>query len=119
MWHDEDSDEPTFSDGLELDLATVEPSLAGPKRPQDRVSLTESRQGFRMALEGYLPDEDAEDDAVSGSFPASDPSPRTAQRVGHEPQRATGGAQVAERRQTRVPVTLADGTEPSSTTATW
>ena len=112
MWHDEDSDEPTFSDGLELDLATVVPSIAGPKRPQDRVSLTESKQGFRMALEGYLPDEDAEDDAVSGSFPASDPiSTHVPNGVGHEPQRATGGAQVAERRQTRVPVTLADGTD--------
>ena len=112
MWHDEDSDEPTFSDELELDLATVVPSIAGPKRPQDRVSLTESKQGFRMALEGYLPDEDAEDDAVSGSFPASDPiSTHVPNGIGHEPQRATGGAQVADRKQTRVPVTLDDGTD--------
>ncbi len=112
MWHDEDSDEPTFSDGLALDLATVVPSIAGPKRPQDRVSLTEAKEGFRMALEGYLPDEDAEDDAVSGSFPASDPiSTHVPNGIGHEPQRATGGAQVAERKQTPVPVTLADGTD--------
>ena len=112
MWHDEDSDEPTFSDELELDLATVVPSIAGPKRPQDRVSLTESKQGFRMALEGYLPDEDAEDDAVSGSFPASDPiSTHVPNGIGHEPQRATGGAQVADRKQTRVPVKLDDGTD--------
>ncbi len=38
LWHDEDSEVPTFSDTIELDLATVEPSLAGPKRPQDRVA---------------------------------------------------------------------------------
>ena len=48
---------PTFSDTLELDLSDVVPSIAGPKRPQDRVSLTESKQAFRLALEGYLPEE--------------------------------------------------------------
>jgi aconitate hydratase len=37
LWHDEDSDEPTFTEKLELDLSTVVPSIAGPKRPQDRV----------------------------------------------------------------------------------
>jgi aconitate hydratase len=73
LWHDEDSEEPTFSDTLELDLATVVPSIAGPKRPQDRVSLTESKAAFRMALEGYRPDEDEEDEAIEESFPASDP----------------------------------------------
>src|SRR3954453_24215030 len=41
MWHDENSEEPTYSDTLELDLGEVEPSLAGPKRPQDRVALVE------------------------------------------------------------------------------
>ena len=73
LWHDEDSDEPTFSERLELDLATVVPSIAGPKRPQDRVSLTESKAAFRLALDGILPDEDAEDEAIEESFPASDP----------------------------------------------
>jgi aconitate hydratase A / 2-methylisocitrate dehydratase len=112
MWHDEDSDEPTFSDELELDLATVVPSIAGPKRPQDRVSLTESKQGFRRALEGFLPDEDAEDDAVSDSFPASDPvSTHVPNGAGHEPTGSAGGATVADRPQTHVPVTMADGTE--------
>ena len=56
LWHDEDSEEPTFTDRLELDLSTVVPSIAGPKRPQDRVSLTESKPAFRIALEGYLPE---------------------------------------------------------------
>ena len=46
LFHDADAGRPTYSDTLELDLATVEPSLAGPKRPQDRVPLTERRQDF-------------------------------------------------------------------------
>jgi aconitate hydratase len=111
LWHEEESEEPTFSDELELDLSTVVPSIAGPKRPQDRVSLTESKPGFRRALEGYLPDEDPEDEAVSDSFPASDPvSTHVANGVGHEPG-STGGAQVAARQSSRVTVTLEDGTE--------
>ncbi len=112
LWHDEASEEPTFTDKIELDLSTVVPSIAGPKRPQDRVSLTESKQGFRMALEGYLPDEDPEDEAIEDSFPASDPvSTHVPNGVGHEPGAGSGGAPVAERRRTRVPVTLEDGTE--------
>ena len=46
--------DPVFSDTIELDLSTVEPSLAGPKRPQDRVPLKRSKQLFREALEGEL-----------------------------------------------------------------
>jgi aconitate hydratase len=113
LWHDDDpTDEPTFTDTLELDLSTVVPSIAGPKRPQDRVSLTESKPAFRMALDGYLPDEDDEDEAVAESFPASDPvSTHVPNGVGHEPSGGTGGTQVAERRRTSTPVTLADGTE--------
>src|SRR6201995_4820062 len=70
LWHDEHSEEPTFSDKIELDLGD-----AGPKRPQDRVSLTEAKAEFRMALEGLLPDDDGngEDEAIEESFPASDP----------------------------------------------
>jgi len=112
LWHDEDSDEPTFSEQLELDLGDVVPSIAGPKRPQDRVSLTESKAAFRMALEGLLPDDDGEDDAIAGSFPASDPvSTHVANGVDHEPRGGTGGTQVAERTSVSTPVTLADGTE--------
>src|SRR5664280_434877 len=54
LWHDEDSEEPTFSDKIELDLSTVVPSIAGPKRPQDRVSLTESKESFRATLKDYV-----------------------------------------------------------------
>ena len=50
VWHDESSSEPVYSEYVELDLATVEPSLAGPKRPQDRVSLSGARGAFRNAL---------------------------------------------------------------------
>ena len=112
LWHDEASEEPTFTDKIELDLSTVVPSIAGPKRPQDRVSLTESKQGFRMALEGFLPEEDPEDEALEESFPASDPvATHVPNGAGHEPAGAPGGAQVADRPATRVDVTLEDGTE--------
>ncbi|MBV8429971.1 MAG: aconitate hydratase AcnA, partial [Solirubrobacterales bacterium] len=112
LWHDEDSEEPTFSERLELDLASVVPSIAGPKRPQDRVSLTESKAAFRLALEGLLPDEDQEDEAIEDTFPASDPvSTHVRNGEGHEPLGDTGGVQVAERPRTTTPVTLADGTE--------
>src|SRR5947208_2772940 len=50
LWHDDNAEDPTFSDAIELDLSDVVPSLAGPKRPQDRVSLSESKEGFRAAL---------------------------------------------------------------------
>ncbi len=56
LWHDENSEEPTYSEKLELDLGDVVPSLAGPKRPQDRVSLTEAKSAFRGALEDILPE---------------------------------------------------------------
>ncbi len=114
MWHDEDSEEPTYSDELELDLGDVVPSVAGPKRPQDRVSLTESKGAFREALDGMLDDEepDGEDDAIAATFPASDPiSTHVLNGLGHEPRGGTGGAQVADRASVSAPVTLADGTE--------
>jgi aconitate hydratase len=73
LWHDEHSEEPTFSDRIELDLGEVVPSIAGPKRPQDRIALTRSQQAFREALAGYMPDSDGDDDALGETFPASDP----------------------------------------------
>jgi len=77
LWHDERSEQPTFSDTLELDLASVEPSLAGPRRPQDRVSLSGAQESFREALAGYVPatdlPEDSHDEAEEESYPASDP----------------------------------------------
>ncbi len=112
MWHAEGAEEATFSDTLELDLGDVVPSVAGPRRPQDRVSLTESKAAFRLALEGFLPEEDLEDQAVAESFPASDPvSTHVPDGDDSEPLGDTGGAQVAERERTATPLTLADGTE--------
>jgi aconitate hydratase len=117
LWHDEHSDEPTYSDELELDLAEVVPSIAGPKRPQDRVSLTESKAAFRIAVDNYVDsddDEDGEDHALEGTFPASDPvSTHLPNGAGFEPRGGTGGTQVADRVSVEVPVTLADGTETS------
>src|SRR5436190_3611527 len=73
LWHDEDSEEPTYSDSLELDLGDVEPSLAGPKRPQDRVPLTDAQGEFREALTELMTNEGGPDSAPALSFPASDP----------------------------------------------
>ncbi len=58
LWHDP-SAEPRFSEKLELDLATVVPSLAGPKRPQDRVEVTKAGTEFDKALEDYTDDKSA------------------------------------------------------------
>ncbi|MFC5178765.1 aconitate hydratase [Nocardioides taihuensis] len=75
LWHDPAA-EPRYSERLELDLSTVVPSLAGPKRPQDRVSLSEAKDAFRGALADYVEGDEQEeqgyDEAVAESFPASD-----------------------------------------------
>jgi aconitate hydratase len=100
LWHDEHSDKPTFSDEIELDLGAVVPSLAGPKRPQDRVALSQAQIVFQEALRDYIPSDgdqaDAQDEAVAESYPASDPP---ANEPGHEalvvssqPQLPQGGA---------------------------
>ena len=73
LWHEAD-DHPTYSQVVELDLGTVEPSLAGPRRPQDRVPLKDARQAFIDALPTFGADYgNARDEAVAESFPASDP----------------------------------------------
>ncbi|MDF0529253.1 aconitate hydratase AcnA [Tsukamurella sp. 8F] len=77
MWHDP-AHEPAYSEYLELDLSTVVPSIAGPKRPQDRILLSESKVAFRKDIHNYVeeqyPTEHTQlDEAVEESFPASDP----------------------------------------------
>jgi aconitate hydratase len=75
LWHNPD-EEPVFSEYLELDLATVVPSISGPKRPQDRVELSVAKSTFIRDLENYAnADHDISrvDAAVEGTFPASDP----------------------------------------------
>jgi len=75
LFHEEDSEEATYSDALELDLGDVEPSLAGPKRPQDRVALANAAEDFRSELEEYAGKDvhTGYDEAVDESFPSSDP----------------------------------------------
>jgi aconitate hydratase len=73
LWHDP-SVEPVYSEYLELDLATVVPSIAGPKRPQDRVELSNAKTQFEIDLNAYASvDHSKVDAAVEGTFPASDP----------------------------------------------
>ncbi len=61
-----------YSEELSLDLATVVPSIAGPRRPQDRIALADAKNAFRDALPGYVPEADL-DDGLADTFPASDP----------------------------------------------
>ncbi|KHK97350.1 aconitate hydratase [Microbacterium mangrovi] len=77
LWHDP-ANEPTFSEYLELDLGTVVPSIAGPKRPQDRIILSDAKAQFEKDLLNYADvDHDLVDLEVSESFPASDPPSNT------------------------------------------
>ena len=55
LWLDADTPEPQFSEYLELDLSTVVPSIAGPKRPQDRIELAEAKAAFAKAVTNYVP----------------------------------------------------------------
>jgi aconitate hydratase len=73
FWHDP-AHQPDYSEVVELDLGDVEPSLAGPRRPQDRVPLREAKQSFEEALTTFGVDYgNGHDEAVAESFPASDP----------------------------------------------
>jgi aconitate hydratase len=80
LWHDP-SVEPVYSEYLELDLSTVVPSIAGPKRPQDRVELSRAKNQFEIDLESYASDDDLSrvDMELEGTFPASDPLGFTSQ----------------------------------------
>ena len=119
LWHDEDSEEPTYSDKIELDLAEVVPSIAGPKRPQDRVSLTESKAAFRMALDGMLPDDDEEDESLAESsrpatrYPPTSSTARAMAPAGGPAVPRWPSARCRPRR-SRSPTAL----RPSSTTVT-
>ncbi len=75
LWLDPTADgytEPVFSEYLELDLSTVVPSIAGPKRPQDRIELSKAKEQFQRDLPTYAPELNQVDEAERESFPASD-----------------------------------------------
>jgi aconitate hydratase len=128
MWHDPQA-EPRFSETLELDLSTVEPSLAGPKRPQDRVPLAKAKAMFRTSLADYattavraaqtspgVPAQDnppaarqkGVDEVSAESFPASDPGVPTAGVEEDKPHSVNVG-DVSDRPSNPVHATLASG----------
>ncbi|PKV97062.1 LOW QUALITY PROTEIN: aconitate hydratase [Amycolatopsis echigonensis] len=78
LWHDP-SHEAQYSEYLELDLSTVVPSIAGPKRPQDRIELSDAKSSFRKSVHDYAEDDQPTphtnvDETVEETFPASDPA---------------------------------------------
>jgi len=94
LWHDP-SEPATYSQIVELDLGDVEPSLAGPRRPQDRVPLSNAKRSFAETLGsfgvGYR--NGSHDGAVADTFPASDPT--TEQQPGGEPEPEPDGPVTA------------------------
>jgi len=120
LWHDPAA-EPRYSEQVELDLGTVVPSLAGPRRPQDRVALRDAKRGFRAALvemaPQYEPAPDGPDEASAETFPASDPPAfmaGTTPHPNHDPAPAgwfePDPAGASGRPSKKEPVLLADGT---------
>jgi aconitate hydratase len=108
LWHDA-AHEPEYSQVVELDLSDVEPSLAGPRRPQDRVALRQAKQSFVESLQTFGVDYgNSRDEAVAESFPASDP-PSTLEAGTGAQVETDGGVAVAVRPQS-VPASL-DGEE--------
>ncbi len=98
LWHDP-SVEPRFSEYLELDLSTVVPSIAGPKRPQDRIELSVAKSAFETALVDYAStDISRVDAALEGSFPASDPA-------GFTPEDEGTGSELDHRQRSHPPLT--------------
>ncbi|MFC6085126.1 aconitate hydratase AcnA [Sphaerisporangium aureirubrum] len=98
LWLDPDAPETVFSEYLELDLSTVVPSIAGPKRPQDRIALSAAKETWRRDVREHVADfdDDGVDEASAESFPASDAPASNSRANGARPHK-------------KVPVTLADG----------
>jgi aconitate hydratase len=113
LWHDPEH-EAEYSQTVELDLATVEPSLAGPKRPQDRVPLRIAPNAICALLAGESQSDALKiglDAASASSFPASDPISLTHDDPSDAPQSlADDSCHLTSWRPNPIPVTLADGT---------
>jgi aconitate hydratase len=132
LWHDP-AREAVYSETLELDLSTVVPSIAGPKRPQDRIALAQAKEAFRSSLRDYVSDDrtggddrkpgvpqqeqpygvqSEVDEASSESFPASDPpAVDGGNGSGGAPREAVSAASGAHGRASDpTPVTMANGT---------
>jgi aconitate hydratase len=98
LFHEADAEDAVYSDTLELDLGDVVPSLAGPKRPQDRVALSDAAEDFRAelaeltetSLRGY-------DEAAAESFPASDPPTGNGGGTSPKPGHEHAGVALADR----------------------
>ncbi len=118
MFHQEGAPDPIFSDLLELDLGEVVPSIAGPKRPQDRVPLVHAKQAFLEAMKEFDPEAaeqmgNGRDEAMKESFPASDPPAEEHDDERGKPRPAVSGAPVATigtGSSDAIEVTLEDGT---------
>jgi len=108
LWHDP-SRETTYSEYLELDLSTVVPSIAGPKRPQDRIALTESKQSFRGTILDYVSAPVSEKE--SESFPASDAPGSDVGKAQPSGQAPVDSPASDDRPHKRVPFTMNDGTK--------
>src|SRR3984957_14554882 len=110
LWH-QPGQKARYSEELQLDLSTVVPSLAGPKRPQDRVALSDAKRSFRNVLSNYVSVPE-NNNGVADTFPASDPiasEPAEEQQQEQEPVEEFGTPGPA-RHSTPTKVTD-DGTE--------
>src|SRR6185436_21005853 len=87
LFRTDDTADPVFTDTIELDLGTVEPSLAGPKRPQDRVPLSKSKAMYREALDA---------DLAKPGTPAAAAQVREATKVSAEPELSATAVLVAD-----------------------
>ena len=135
LWHDADR-EPRYSEYLELDLSTIVPSIAGPKRPQDRIVVSDAKEAFRSVLGNYVEDDQTggddrqpgvpqqerpygvnvgADEASAESFPASDSPATNGDGNGHDDAAAPADWHSAAPKDGGRPsnpqrVTTADGT---------
>ena len=113
LWHDANH-EPRYSEYMELDLSTVVPSIAGPKRPQDRILLNESKAAFRESLPDYASNGSelqGYDQAVAATMVASDPTEPTPGADDNSPKPEEHGHDGAssDRISNATPVTLSNG----------